>query len=334
MLKHGKHEGTRVFITGATGFVGGALARVLAWQGAEVHALARANADRSALNDVPITWHEGDVTRPDSLNGELAKATRIIHAAGRLGEAGVPETTYRQINVEGTRNVLEAALKAGSKTRVLHVSSAGVLGRTSREPATEERPYAPNNPYERSKVAAERVALDYAAKGLPVVVARPGLIYGPGDHHVLKLFRAIRDERFFYIAGGQRLCHPTYIDDVVAGLLACLDNGRLGETYHFTGPRPVTFRELAETIALTLGVRRPWLNLPGWPVLAGASCLEAVGRIAKWRPPLSRNGVDFFRADRVFSWRKAQAELDYTPAHDLATGIGLTVTWYQRNGLL
>lgn len=324
----------RVFITGATGFLGGALARALAREGADVHALARPTANRNALDDVPISWHEGDVTSPHTLNGELSKSTWIIHAAGRLGQAGVPEETYHRINVDGTRNVLEAARRAGSGVRVLHVSTPGVLGTTLREPASEFQPYAPNNPYERSKAAAERVALDFAAQGLPVVIARPGFIYGPGDHHVLKLFKAVRDGRFFYIGGGQNLCHPTYITDVVIGLLACLEKGRLGEVYQFTGPRPVTFRELGETIAATLSVRRPWLNVPQWSVLAGATCLEALGRVARWTPPLSRTGVDFFSADRVFSWRKAHEELGYTPTRDLATGVALTVDWYRRHGWL
>src|SRR5690348_9592183 len=100
----GRFRGDRVFITGATGFVGGALARALSKGGAEVHALVRPGADRSALNGVPIVWHEGDVTSPLRLNGLLRNMSYVVHAAGRLGEAGVPEEEYRRVNVEGTRN--------------------------------------------------------------------------------------------------------------------------------------------------------------------------------------------------------------------------------------
>ena len=327
-------NGIRVFITGATGFVGGALARALSRNGADVHALARPRADRSALDGMPITWHEGDVTVPKSLNGALANATWIIHAAGRLGQAGVPEDVYCRINVDGTRNVLAAALHAGSKVRVLHVSTPGVLGRTTQEPATEDLPYEPTNPYERSKVAAEKLALKFAAGGLPVIVARPGFIYGPGDHHVLKLFKAVRRGQFFYIGGGRHLCHPTFISDVVDGVLLCLQRGRVGELYHFTGPRPVTFRELGETIAAALGVPPPWLNVPGWSAVLGAMGLEALARLIRQAPPLSRTGVDFFSADRVFSWQKAHDELGYTPKYDLSTGVACTVEWYCQRGYL
>src|SRR5262245_62061384 len=125
----------RVFITGATGFLGGALARALAAQGAEIHAVGRATADRRGLDDLAIQWHEADVVRPDSLDGLFRGADWILHTAGRLGEAGVPEQEYRAVNVEGTRNVLGAAFALKARPRVLHVSSPGVLGPTGRDPA-------------------------------------------------------------------------------------------------------------------------------------------------------------------------------------------------------
>jgi nucleoside-diphosphate-sugar epimerase len=327
-------EGRRVVITGATGFLGGALARALAQKGAEVHALARAAADRSALDGVAVTWHEGDVTVPSSLAGILGSADWIIHAAGRLGEAGVPEEVYRQVNVDGTRNVLATALSAGRKPRVLHLSSPGILGPTTREQVAEDAPWAPSNPYERSKAAAEKVALEFAAQGLPVIIARPGFIYGPGDHHVLKLFQAVGRGQFAYIGGGRRLCQPTFVADAVSGMLLCLSQGRPGEAYHITGPHPVTFRELGDAIASAFGVRPPWLSLPQSLAMAGAIGLEALGRLTGRKPPLSRTGVAFFSQDRCFSWQKAHDELGYSPQYDLTTGVSQTVQWYREHGWL
>jgi dihydroflavonol-4-reductase len=325
-----------VFITGATGFLGGALARVLAQEGAEIHVLARATADRRALDDVQVTWHEGDVTVPESLSGLFQGSDWIIHAAGRLGQASVPEAAYRRVNVDGARNVMEAALATGGISRVLHLSSPGILGPTGREPAPEDAPFAPTNAYERSKAAAERVALEYAARGLPVVVARPGFIYGPGDQHVLRLFRSIQSGWFSYIGGGECLCKPTFVADAVAGMLACLHRGRVGEVYHFAGPRPVTFRELGETMATALGVPPPLWNLPRWLAMAGATGLEVLVHASGsgWIPPLSRTGVAFFSEDRVFSCKKAERELGYMPEWDLATGVPTTVAWYRRHGWL
>jgi nucleoside-diphosphate-sugar epimerase len=324
----------RVFITGATGFLGGALACTLAQEGAEVHALARPTADRSGLEGVAITWHEGDVTAPETLSGVMAGAGWVIHAAGRLGQAGVPEDVYHKLHVDGTRNVIAAALATPGQPRVLHISSPGVLGPITGSPAGEDAPYAPTNPYERSKAAGEQVALEFASRGLPVVICRPEFVYGPGDRHVLGLFQAIRRGRFFYIHGGRHFCHPTFVADAVAGMLLCLRRGRSGAIYHITGPCAVTFRELGETIAAGIGVRPPWTSLPRWCAMLGATGFDLLARVSGWKPPLSRTGVAFFSEDRLFSWRKAHEELGYTPAYDLAAGVARTIAWYREQGWL
>ena len=321
----------RVFISGATGFLGGALARALAQEGAEVHALRRSSSDRGALHDVAITWHEGDVTAPASFGDALAGATWIIHAAGRLGQANVPEEVYHRLHVEGTRNVMAAALAAGNQPRVLHVSSAGVLGPNTGGPAEEDAPYGPTNPYERTKAAAERVAQEFASRGLPVVICRPTFVYGPGDRHVLGLFQAVRRGRFFYIEGGRHLCHPTFLADAVAGMLLCLRSGRPRAIYHIAGPCPVTFRKLAETIATTLGVRPPWISVPRWCAMLIALGFEALGHVSGRKPPLSRTGVAFFSEDRLYSWQRVRNELGYTPEYDLAKGVALTIAWYRQH---
>ncbi len=324
----------RVLVTGATGFIGAALARALAAEGVEIHALVRPGANPSALDGLAVSWREGDVTLPASLGAAMAGAEWIIHAAGRLGQAGVPEHVYQRVHVEGTRNVLEAALALRHRPRVLYVSSLGVLGPVSGTPAAEHAPYAPTSPYERSKVAAERVALDFAARGLPVVICRPGFVYGPGDRHVLGLFRAINNGRFFLIDRGRHLCMPTYIDDAVNGMLLSMRSAPPGAIYNLTGPRAVSFREFGETIAAALGVRRPWMNLPRWCALLAATGLELLGRMGGWTPPLSRTGVAFFSEDALFSSQKATAELGYTPKYDLAEGVARTIAWYRQRGWL
>ena len=217
---------------------------------------------------------------------------------------------------------------------MLHVSSCGVLGPIVGDPATEDTPLVPSNEYERSKAAAENVARDFVTRGLEVVIARPEFVYGPGDRHVLGLFRAIRRGHFFYINGGSYSCHPTFIGDVVEGMLLCLSRGRSGEAYHITGARPVTFREFGDTIAHALGVRPPSLSLPKWSASLGAAGLEAFGRLFAFAPPLSRSAVEFFTSDRRFSWQKAHNELGYSPRSDLEAGVDQTVQWYRERGWL
>jgi nucleoside-diphosphate-sugar epimerase len=323
----------KVAITGATGFVGSALAKALSAEGAEVIALARPTAQRDHLTGLPITWHVGDVTEPATLQGIFAGVDGLIHAAGMLGQAGVPEATYHHLHVQGTENVLAAAA-AANLGRILYVSSPGVLGPISGPPAGETAPLAPSNPYERSKAAAEAVALRYAAAGLPVTIGRPEFIYGPGDRHVLGLFRAVQRGLFFYVSGGRHSCSPTYIDDAIAGLLRCFHNGRPAEIYHITGPRPVTFREFGTTIAAALSVRPPWLSLPKPIAWLGAAVLEGIGRLTGFTPPLTRTAVAFFSEDRRFSWQRAYHDLGYTPQVELTDGVQRTVAWYRQQGWL
>jgi nucleoside-diphosphate-sugar epimerase len=359
----------KVVLTGATGFVGGALARRLAAEGVELHALTLPGSDRSRLAGVPVTFHSGDITTGEGLDGLFDSATWVIHAAGMLGRAGVSEATYRRVNAEGARHVLaaaDAAWRAGrtaADLRVLHVSSAGVLGPVTSKKATsgerratgedalnsslvtrhsslaphtpdETWPHAPSNAYERSKALGEQYAAELAAAGLPVVIARPEFIYGPGDVHVLGLFRAIQRGVFFYIGDGENTCHPTYVDDMVDGLLACLRRGAVGGVYHIAGPRPLPFRELAETIAAALGAKPPRWRVPVPLAWLGAAGLEAAGKLAGRDVPLSRTGVAFFSENRRSTYAKAERELGFTPRVELPEGVERTVGWYREEGLL
>ncbi|MCP4363511.1 MAG: NAD-dependent epimerase/dehydratase family protein [Chloroflexi bacterium] len=324
----------KVVITGITGFVGSALAHALAGEGVELFGVIRPSSNLNRLAHLNVTCFEADITVPESLDGLFDWADWVIHAAGMLGEAGVPESAYHHLHVDGMNNVLAEIEKLDDPPKLLYVSSPGVLGPITDKPAAETAAHHPSNAYERSKSAAEMLVQLYADHGLPVVIARPEFIYGPGDRHVLGLFQAIQKERFFYIGGGHNLCQPTFIEDAVEGMLGCLRRGRQGQIYHITGPQPVTFRELGQTIADTLDVPVPSRNVPRSLALAGATIFEAAGGLFKFRPPLSRSGVAFFSEDRQFDWQKAHRELAYTPHFDLQTGILKTVEWYREQGLL
>lgn len=332
-------EKKRVVITGATGFVGSALAQVLAADAdIDLHALTRPTSNLEQVKHLDISWHVGDTTNPKSLRHVFDGADWVIHAAGMLGQAGVPDSTYRQINTDSVNNVLAEIEQSGGNPRILLISSFGVLGPFGGAPSDpspdENAPLAPSNAYEKSKAAAELVAKSYIKTGLPVIIARPEFVYGPGDLHVLGLFQAIQRRQFFYVGDGRNSCHPTYIDDCVDGLLRCLKAGTPGEIYHIAGPRPVTFRELAETIADELDVPPPRLALPKSLVWLGAAVSENIATRLGRSVPLSRSGVAFFSESRRASISKAKEELGYEPQVDIQEGVALTVAWYRDQGLL
>lgn len=324
----------KFLVTGATGFVGSSIVKALVNIGVEVYALARPSSSPERLADIPLTWVIADITQPSTLHELFDDVDYVIHAAGMLGQAGISEQEYMEIHVEGTRHVLNEVAKTNPQPKTLYISSPGVLGPINGSPADEEALLAPSNSYERSKAVAERMVGVYAAAGTPVVIARPEFIYGPGDTHVLGLFRTIQQGKFFFIGDGLNVCHPTYIDDAVDGMLRCLEKGKSGEIYHVTGPRPVTFRELVSTIANALDVPPPRFSVPRSVALVGAASLEVLAKATRKSPPLTRTGVAFFSEDRHFSSAKAVRELSYAPQYSLDTGIETTIAWYRRKGYL
>jgi nucleoside-diphosphate-sugar epimerase len=320
-----------ILVTGATGFLGGAVARALVARGDVVRALVRLPSKAAALADLGIRIVEGDVMDRASVARAAEGCSAVIHAAGKLGGAGARDEPYRLLHAGGTRNVLEATRGA----RVVHVSSPGILGPITGTAADEDAPLRPTNTYERAKAAAEREVHEFEADaGSSVVIVRPEFVYGPGDYHVLRLFRAIRRRRFFYIGAGAALCHPTYVDDAARGILAALDRGAPARTYHLAGPRPRTIQELATAFAAALGVPPPRVHVPERLVRLGLRVLGPFAR-ALGRPlPIDKSGVDFFTMSRAFSWARAERELGWAPRVDVEDGAKRAVAWYEGKGLL
>jgi nucleoside-diphosphate-sugar epimerase len=326
-----------ILVTGATGFLGGAVLRLLASQPARagnLRALVRRSSHPSGLRGLSVERVVGDLTVPGSLAVALAGVRVIYHCAGVLGQAALPESAYEAVHVQGTVHLLKAACNAGVE-RVVYVSSPGILGPVRGRPATEDAPHNPTNAYERSKSVAERTAIAMASDlGITLMVARPEFVYGPGDLHVLRLFRTIARRRFFYIGEGGALCHPTFIEDAASGIVAVGERGADGRVYHLAGPRPVTITELAETFASAMGVRSPTLHVPEALVRAGVGVVERLAARWSFETPLTTSGVDFFTFDRQFSCARATAELGWSPRVELEEGTKLAVRWYRLQGLL
>jgi nucleoside-diphosphate-sugar epimerase len=220
-------------------------------------------------------------------------------------------------------------------TRFIHCSTVGVQGQIDDPPAAEDYRFAPGDHYQQSKLDGELLALEYAGRGLPLVVVRPVGIYGPGDLRFLKLFRSIHRGRFVMIGSGRSLYHLTYIDDLIDGfVLAGASPAAVGEVFTIAGPRYTTLRELVGMIADALGRPHPRLRVPFAPVYAASVVSERVCRWIGVSPFLYPRRVEFFSKDRAFDTAKARRVLGFAPAVDLEDGLRRTAAWYRDEGLL
>ena len=328
-----------VLVTGATGFTGGHLAATLARRGETVRALvrsrSRARFDRSPLPALGVQAVEGDLGEPASVRHAAEGVEVVYHIAATYREAGQPDSAYRTINVEGTRNLLEAA-RAGGARRLVHCSTGGVHGHIANPPGTEDAPFNPGDIYQETKLEAEQLAREFGREtGFDVVVARPIGIYGPGDTRFLKMFRGLARGNFPMLGSGRAFYHLTYIDDLVEGFRLCgTVPGAKGRTYILAGPRFTTLEELVALVAKELQVRPPRIHWPVWPFWTAGLLCELVCVPLRIEPPLYRRRVDFYTKSRAFDTARARSELGFAPKVDLEDGIHRTAEWYRQQNLL
>jgi len=325
----------KVLVTGANGFTGSHLARQLCRDGLQVRALVRPGADLALLEQAAVEVVHAEIGEDRPLDGAVAGCRVVYHVAAAYRAENIPRRVFFDVNVRGTRLLLEAALRAGV-TRFVHCSTVGVQGDIKNPPAREEDPYAPGDHYQESKVEGEELALAFHREhGLPVAVVRPTGIYGPGDTRFLKLFRAIRKGRFVMIGSGKVLYHLTYIDDLVQGfILAGEKEAAVGQVFTIGGPGQPELNDLVHGIAAAVHASPPRLRVPVWPVWAAGLLCEFACKPFGIQPPLYRRRVDFFRKERGFDIGKARRLLGYQPQIALADGLRRTADWYREKGLL
>jgi dihydroflavonol-4-reductase len=329
----------RVLVTGATGFTGGHLAGTLAARGDEVRALvrpkSRARFEASTLPRKGVIAVEGDLLDPGAVQRAANGVDVVYHIAATYREAGQRDAAYRAINVDGTRNVLEAA-KAGGARRLVHCSTGGVHGHIANPPANEDAPFNPGDVYQETKLEAEQAAREFGNRtGFDVVVARPIGIYGPGDTRFLRMFRGLARRRFPMIGSGKVFYHLTFIDDLVEGFRLCgTMPAAKGRTYLLAGPRYTTLEQLVALVAQELNVPPPRMHWPVWPFWTAGFLCEMACVPLGIEPPIFRRRVDFYTKSRAFDTTRAHTELGFAPRVDLEEGIKFTADWYRREGML
>jgi nucleoside-diphosphate-sugar epimerase len=325
----------RILITGATGFTGGHLCERLTRQGHRVRALVRDENRCSDLRRWGAEIVKGDLRDPASLERATGGIDTVYHIAALFRQENVSGKDMWANNVHGTKNMLDVAVKAGVG-RFVHCSTIGVHGDIKNPPANEESPYAPGDHYQESKTEGEKIVLQYMREGkLPIVVFRPGGIYGPRDLRFLKLIRPIKSGRFVMLGSGEVVYQLVYIDDLIDGIILCgTRKDAVGGIYILTGSEPSTLNQLVRVIAEVLGVAPPRLHFPVTPVYLAAFMCELLCKPFGIDPPLYRRRVDFFRKTRSFDISKAMNELGFCPKTNLRSGIKSTADWYREQGYL
>ena len=307
----------RVFLTGGTGFLGGAVAAALRERGDGVVALVRSPEKAARLRELNCERVEGDLGSGDAIRRGVEGCDGVVHAAAeyRIGIPGSARPRMEAVNVGGTERVLDAAIAAGV-ARILHVSTANVFGNT-RGLVVEDAPERGEGEfvsfYDETKYRAHRAALERAAHGAPVLVAAPGVIYGPGDTSQLgaQLRRAAQG-RLPYLTFPTLGFNAVHVDDAADGILRVLDRGRPGETY-VLGGELTTMRTAIETAARVAGRKPPRLTMPTWLVRAGAPLGRWLGPLLGQPPNLrelvsASHDVTYWASDA-----RAREELGYAP---------------------
>lgn len=326
----------RALVTGVTGLVGSAVARALSRAGWQVRALVRVDSDRRNLRQLPVEVAVGDITHDGSLDEPLRDCDALFHVAAdyRLW-VPEPQQLYRT-NVEGTRNVLEAARRA-KVARCVYTSSVATVGLPADgSPGTEDTPVALADMighYKRSKFLAEQLVRDFIRAGAPVIIVNPSTPIGPGDVRPTPtgqlVLDAARGRMPAYVDTGLNIVH---VDDVAAGHLQAFDHGRIGERY-ILGGENLTLREILGQISRLRGRKPPRIRLPHAALLPLAYVSEAFARVRGRGTRVTVEGVRMARKRMYFSSEKAVRELGYNWRPPSAA-FEDALLWFREQGVL
>jgi dihydroflavonol-4-reductase len=321
-------------VTGATGFVGSAVARALLAAGHEVRVLARPNGDRRNLDGLAVSVAEGSLEDPPALERAVAGCRYVFHVAADYRLFVPDPAPMFRANVGGTQALMEAALAAGVE-RIVYTSSVAVLGLAADGAADEATPSRLDDmigPYKRSKYAAEEIVRALVAeRGLPAVVVNPSTPLGPRDVKPTPTGRVILEAAKGRIPGfvdtGLNIVH---VDDVAAGHLLAAERGLVGERY-ILGGENLPLSEILAAVAGLVGRSPPRFEVPYWAAYPAAVAAEAAARLTGRSPLLTRDSVRMSRKKMYFTSAKAERELGYRPRPARAA-IADAVAWFKANG--
>jgi nucleoside-diphosphate-sugar epimerase len=313
------------FVTGGSGFVGGALIRRLAREGWTVRALARSERSAAAVEAAGAEAVRGDLDDVNAMRAGMDGADVVHHAAAKVEDFGDP-ADFQRVTVQGTKNALEAARDA-KVPRFVHVGTeAALMAGQPLVNVDENTPLRPDSPapYPWSKARAEQAVRDANGNGLETVVLRPRFVWGRGDTTLLpQIVEMTNRGQFAWIGGGRQLTATTHSDNTVEGLVLAAERGRPGGVYFVTDGEPVVFREFVSELVRTQGVEPPSRTLPLGVAKAAAVASEGAWKLLrrKGRPPLTRFTVWVSALECTISDARAREELGYREIKTRAEGL-------------
>jgi nucleoside-diphosphate-sugar epimerase len=326
----------KILVTGANGFIGSNLCRHLIERGHDVVGLVRPSGDRRFLSGLAeLHIFEGDITDRAGLDAAMEGVEIVHHVAGYSSDWGSWQA-FRAGNVEGVRNVMEAARNAGVR-RVVHVSSVSVYGFPGGTDLTEDTPFTarPNDRYITTKAEGERLAMDFNGRGIEVTAIRPGGVYGPHDRTTTaKLAPALEAGQFGHVDGGRHVMAPCYIDNLTAMMCLAGDSAAApGEIFNAVDDGRTMWRQYIEWMCADLGCPPPRLSVPHalvWPV---AVLMEGFGKAVRMKesPLINTYRIRAVMKDSHYSTAKAKRLLDWQPTISTREGITRAIDWYSKH---
>lgn len=326
----------RVLVTGGAGFTGKALVRRMVDAGHEVVALDCQDGYKTGdMERWGVEYVRGSITDPVLVERCMEGVEVVHHIAAAFRDVKASPGHYREVNVNGTRLLLDAALRHAVK-KFVHCSTCGVHGGVDQPPANEMSPIKPEDYYQQSKYDAEPVVLEYVQRGLRATILRPAAIFGPGDlGRYFLIFKQLQRGWFPVFGTGKVLYHSLYIDNFLDAFELAMDPQRgNGEAYLIADEGFQSIEQLVSMAAMAMGTTARFRRFPLWPLIAASYLVSAVCKPFGVTPPLHPRRLEWYTLDRAFDIGKAKRDLGYSPRIEVADGLRRTWEWYRAEGLL
>jgi nucleoside-diphosphate-sugar epimerase len=327
----------RFLITGATGFIGRHIVAACRERNHQVTALVRPTSDTRELEQLGATLYKGELTDVGLVRSAVTEVDVVVHAAAKVGDWG-PVDEYRKVNVEGLRGLLDGC-KGQAISRFIHIGSLGVYAARHHYGTDESEPLPRRHRdgYSQSKIEAEQLALRYYDEfGVPVVVLRPGFVYGPGDRAVMpRLIDGLRRRAVRYVgARGQRALNTICVGNLLHAIFLAIDNEQaVGQVFNLTDGEAVSKRRFIGAVADAMGLPHPHLMPPYWLGWTVTWCSEKLAKLrgAKEAPTFNFTRLKFLGMNLDFSIEKARRELGYRPPFSFDDAMVETMDWYKKH---